>query len=106
MNARKIVQSVSAGIVLGAEAIGALVLHESHSLVAAAPIIIATIVFTVWLIDSALNLSVRKWNWAANLLGVRPGSKVRVHGYWFSAIRDHYGTLLGGSVFSIEAGID
>lgn len=106
MRTRKIVQSVSAGIVLGGEAIGALLLHESRSLAITAPTVIVAIVLTVWLLDSGLDLFVKKSSWAANWLGVKPASKVKVHGYWYSAIRDREGKLLGGSIFLIRAGLD
>jgi hypothetical protein len=103
---RKIIQRVSVGLVLGAEAVGAILIHESHSLAITAPVVIAVIMATVWLLDSGLDWGVKKWDWAANLIGVRPASKVRINGYWYSAIRDHDGALLGGSLFQVKAGID
>lgn len=103
---RKIIQRASVGLVLGAEAVGAILIHESHSLVVTAPVVIVVIMTTVWLLDSGLDWGVDKWDWVANLIGVRPGSKVRIHGYWYSAIRDHDGTLLGGSLFRVQAGMD
>ncbi len=106
MRTRKIVQSVSAGIVLGGEAIGAIVLHESHSLAVAAPAVIVAIILTAWFLDSGLDWCVKRWGWAANIFGVKPGSKVKIHGYWYSAIRNREGRLLGGSVFFIHAGIN
>jgi hypothetical protein len=107
MNIRKIVQVASAGIVLGGEAVGAVILHESgDKLEWAAPVIIVAITFTVWVIDFALDFSVRRFNLAASLLGVRPSSGIKIHGYWFSAIRDRGGNLLGGSVFLVQAGIE
>jgi hypothetical protein len=106
MNIRQIVQRFSAGLVLGGEAVGALVLHESHSLAVTAPIVIVVILLTVWLLEAGLDRAVKRWDWTANLLGVKPQSKVKIHGYWYSAIRDHHGKLLGGSVFRIQAGID
>jgi hypothetical protein len=103
---RKIIQRVSVGLVLGAEAVGAIVIHESNSLAVTAPVVIAGITATVWLLDSGLDTGVKRWGWAANLIGVRPRSKVKIHGYWYSSIRDHGGTLLGGSLFFAHAGID
>jgi hypothetical protein len=106
MNLRKLIQRFSASLVLGAEAIGALIIHESHSLAVTAPIVIGVIFFTVWLLDSLLDSWVKRSKRIADLIGVKPGSKVKIHGYWYSAIRDHNKTLLGGSVFYIRAGID
>ena len=94
MRTRKIIQRVSVGLVLGGEAIGAILIHESKSLAVTAPIVIVGIVATVWLLDTGLDTGVKHWNWAANLIGVRTGSKVKIHGYWNSAIRDRHGTAL------------
>lgn len=85
---------------------GALVIHESHSLAATAAIVIVAIFVTVWLLDSGVDRCVRKWGWAANFFGVKPGSRVKVHGWWYSAIRDQKGKLLGGSVFMIRPGLE
>ncbi len=91
---------------LGAEAVGAIVIHESNSLTVTAPVVIAAIMLTVWLLDSGLDNGVKKWNWAADLIGIKPRSKVKIHGYWYSAVRDHNKNLLGGSLFFVHAGID
>lgn len=103
---RQIVQRLSAGLVIGAEAVGALVLHESHSLAVTALIVVVAILLTLWLLEVGLDRAVKHWNWTANLVGVKPPSKVKIHGYWYSAVRDQGGKLLGGSVFRIQAGID
>ena len=37
---------------------------------------------------------------------MRPESKVRIHGFWYSTIHDRNGQILGGSIFRIQAGVN
>jgi hypothetical protein len=99
-------QRLSAGLVLGGEAFGGLVLHESHSLLLTAVIVVVAILITVWLLESGIDLVIRYWNWAANLFGTKLDNKGKIHGFWYSKVYNKDGVLLGGSVFRIQAGID
>jgi hypothetical protein len=94
------------GLVLSAEAVGALLIHEHHSFLTTALIVAAAIMVTVLLAGLGLDKCVEEWDWAANLFGARLRSKAKVHGYWYSTVRHKDGHLLGGSVFRIQAGID
>jgi hypothetical protein len=102
---------LSASLVLGAEAIGAILIHEaSVSLYIVAPVVIAVIAVTTWLFDSGLKALIKRSDRVARLLGAKLGSGASVHGWWYSKIyRERRGMprkLIGGSVLKITATID
>jgi hypothetical protein len=103
---RQVIKRLSVGLVLSAEAVGALVLHESHSLLIAAVIVVAAILLTAWLLETGLDKGVKHFNSVAKLVGASLNSRGNVHGWWYTKVCDEDNLALGGSVLEIRAGIE
>lgn len=90
---------------LGAEAVGAVLIHASHSTFVTAIFVIVAVVVIVWGMETGVDRFVSNYDWAASLLGTRVGKKLRVHGWWYSTVSQS-GSLIGHSVFCIRAGTE
>ncbi len=103
---------ISAALVLSAEAVAAILIHESVSLYIVAPIAVVLIGATSWLLDSAVEVAIKRSDRVAMRLGAKLSSGATVHGWWYTKIYrdpdkdDDPRELLGGSVIHITATVD
>lgn len=105
MSTTNFVRRLSTAIVLGAEAVGALLIHDTQSVLVTAIFVIVAVAAVVWIIDTGLDKFVARVDWAANWLGMTVGKKSRVHGWWYSRILNDQ-QVVGHSVFRIRAGTE
>jgi hypothetical protein len=105
MSTTNFVRRLSTAIVLGAEAVGALLIHDTQSLLVTAIFVIVAVGAVVWLLDTGLDKCVSHVDWVANWLGMRVGKKSRVHGWWYSMVIQEK-EVIGHSVFRIRAGTE
>jgi hypothetical protein len=104
---RLLFRRLSVPIVLGLEAAGAILIHDSVSSPIVTALVVVGIAATAWFLDTGIDAGVKRWDSWANGFGARLGSGAKIHGYWYTAVYD--GTdrgLLGGSVVRIRATVD